>query len=131
MSSSPTAAPTGGLRDARAVPPGNQVERLASTGAPASSPAQTDSVTGIRSSAPAVEARRAAAALKQGQRDELERIVAGTVDVGELLENSTQMTSIGRSRWSSRRASNSTVTSANWSDWPFKVAEAGRGSEPH
>jgi hypothetical protein len=85
MSSSSTAVLNGGLRDVRPVPPGNQLERLASTGAPARSPRRPNSVTGIRSSAPAVEARRTAAALKQRERDELEQIVAGTVDVGELL----------------------------------------------
>ncbi len=85
MSSSSPAALNGGLRDVRAVPFGNQVEHPVSAGAPASSTRRPRSVTGIGSSSAAREARQAAATLKRQQRDELDRIVAATVEVGELL----------------------------------------------
>ena len=85
MSSSSPAALNGGSRDVRAAPFGNQVEPPAGASAPARSTRRPSSVTGIRSGAAAREAREAAATLKHQQRDELDRIVTATVEVGELL----------------------------------------------
>jgi hypothetical protein len=84
MSSSP-AALNGGLRDVRAVPFGSQVDHPASASPPATSAPRPSSVSGIGNSAAGREAREAAATLKHQQRDELDRIVAGTAEVGELL----------------------------------------------
>ena len=85
MSSSSPAVLHAELRDVRAVPLGYQLERPASTGAPVRSTSKPSSGPGIRSSAPAGEARKAPAALKQQDRDELDRIVARTVEIGERL----------------------------------------------
>jgi len=85
MSFSSPAVLKRGLRDVRPVRLGDQVDRHTSNGAPASSASKPSSDTGIGSCAPPGENRKAPAAPKQEQRDELGRVVARTVELGELL----------------------------------------------
>jgi hypothetical protein len=82
MSSLSPAALNGRSRSSPAPTLGDRVEHPASNGAPAS---DRTGGTQFSSNAVAGGSRRAGAALKQQQREELGRIVASTAEVGELL----------------------------------------------
>lgn len=76
-----------GSRRSPALPLGDHVPRPPSNRAPASGTSNGSFGTRFKSNPAAGESRRAGAALKQQQRDELGRIVAGTAEVGELLRD--------------------------------------------
>jgi hypothetical protein len=74
----------GGLRSSPPLPLTDPAERPAGQAPPASATSNGSRATWVNNAA-ARESRRASVALKQQQRDELDRIVASTAEVGQLL----------------------------------------------
>jgi hypothetical protein len=75
----------GASRRPPALPLTDPVERLASNAARASSTNNGTCGTPVKSNAAAGEFGKASVPLKQQQRDELDRILASTAEVGQLL----------------------------------------------